>query len=245
MNILLTNDDGYFSEGIITLNQVLSEKHNTYIIAPDTQKSACSCAITVRSSISVQTISESIYSVDGFPADCVNIGLNGDLVPNIDLVISGINHGPNLGDDIHFSGTVAGARTAFVFGVSGIAISMDCLSTSDYFADAALFVSNFVEMQRNGYRAPYFFNINYPDRPAHEIHGIRYTNLGKREYRDSYTIVHHREGEMTLQLNGAIDSVDNHGSDITELRKGFITITPLTLDATDYNYLERLQLDHE
>ena len=246
MDILLTNDDGYLSEGINSLFEVLCDEHRAYIIAPDEQMSACSSAITVRSSIKVQSVSENVFSVQGFPSDCVNIGLNGKLLPKIDLVVSGINHGPNLGDDIYFSGTVAGARTAYIFGVSGIAISMDCSSSSDYFKDAAAFLLNFIrDFDRFNHQEHVLFNINYPDMPTSEILGCKYTHLGKREYRDTYRVIHRNSSEMSLQLDGTIESVENDGSDITELQKGYISITPLSLDCTDYAYLRGLKHTEE
>jgi 5'-nucleotidase len=246
MNILLTNDDGYLSEGINSLFDVLSTEHRVYIIAPDKEKSACSSAITVRSSIKMQNISENVFSVKGYPSDCVNIGLNGDILPEIGLVIAGINHGPNLGDDIYFSGTVAGARTAYIFGVSGIAISMDCLTSSDYFMDAATFLLNFIrDFDWISNQNHILLNINYPDIGTNKIPGLKYTHLGKREYQDTYKVIHRDSNEMSLQLDGTIESVENDGSDITELRKGYISITPLSLDCTDYAYLKRLKQTEE
>jgi 5'-nucleotidase len=241
MNILLTNDDGIHSRGIKSLGDVLGESHNVFVVAPHEERSACSNAITVRRDLDVQTVSENRYSVTGYPADCVNIGLNGELLPEIDLVISGINHGPNLGEDVFFSGTVAGARTAMIFGVSGIALSLDCLGDSDYFDDTARFISDYIRLLRPLIgSAPFCFNINYPDIPAQEILGVKYTYLGKRNYRDSYRIVEREGGGMRLQLNGTIESPDLDGSDVSELRRGHISVTPLKLDCTDYTHLDRL-----
>ena len=138
MKILLTNDDGFSAAGINILFDILSETHNVYMVAPLREKSACSNAITVRDSIPLRKLAPGTFAADAFTADCVNIGINGDILPDIDLVISGINHGPNLGDDIHFSGTVAGARSAVIFGKPGIAVSLDCYDQSDYFGDAGI-----------------------------------------------------------------------------------------------------------
>lgn len=241
MNILLTNDDGVNAAGLGALYDVLSENHAVFIIAPDEERSACSNAITVRRNLRINTVSGNKYSVDGLPADCVNIGLNGGLLPEIDLVISGINHGPNLGDDVHFSGTVGGARTALIFGVTGIAVSLDCLGTSDYFIDTALFVREFIKDYKRIERISHIcLNINYPDLPKSQVNGFKYTTLGKREYRDSYRMLSRNSETMQLQLNGTIHSVGREGSDVHELRNGYISITPLQLDCTDYTYLSRL-----
>ena len=239
MNILLTNDDGYNAGGILALFEVLSSRHHVFIVAPREEKSACSNAITIRNHIVVDKIEDGIFSVNGFTADCVNIGLNSGIIPPVDIVISGINHGPNLGDDVHFSGTVAGARTAFIFGVSGIAISLDCLETSSYFSEAARFLLGFldtVKLRPGSDR--YFFNINYPDLPSVEIHGEKYTTLGRRRYNDSFTVDMLDNDRMLLSMLGTIESVPIEGSDAIELRNGYISITPLTLDCTDYDYPE-------
>ena len=242
MNILLTNDDGSNSEGINTLFEIISTKHTTFIIAPDEEKSACSSAITIRSPITLKRISENKFTINGYPSDCVNIGLNSDILPSIDLVISGINHGPNLGDDVYFSGTVAGARTALIFGVSGIAISIDCFSKSEYFIDVARFVLTFItECNLHSQENPLLFNINYPDMPEGKISGVRYTTLGRRVYHDYYRIINKSDEEMTLQLDGTIDSIKSDGNDSTELQNGYISITPLTLDCTDYTLLNKIK----
>ncbi len=241
MNILLTNDDGVHARGLNTLAGVLCEQHEVYVIAPHEEKSACSSAITVRNGLGVDKHSDNRFAVEGFPADCVNIGLHSGLIPAIDLVISGINHGPNLGDDVYFSGTVAGARTAFIFGVPGIALSIDCLHTSDYFEDAARFIMKYLEpMETCHRRGAFCLNINYPDIPAHEITCMKYCRLSKRRYIDSYTITERHSGGMHLQLNGSIETDEDEFTDYYELQRGAIAVTPLTLDSTDYACMEHL-----
>ncbi len=236
MNILCTNDDGVFAEGIRSLHEILSEKHNVYLIAPSKERSACSCAITVRHEVKVESLEENVYAVDGYPADCVNIGLHTDLVPQIDLVISGINHGPNLGEDIYFSGTVAGARTAQIFGVSGLAVSLDCHGTSPRFIQAARFIADFIETNESSLiPGPLCLNINYPDIEKDTVQGVKYTCLGKRVYRDAYKINSNNDKVMSLQLVGSIVSGDISGSDVSELKNGYISITPLKIDCTDYD----------
>lgn len=238
MNILLTNDDGIDSEGLQALYEILSSDHDVCILAPVEERSACSNTITIRDNLTIRKIDDRRYSLDGFTADCVNVALNSGLLPAIDLVISGINHGPNLADDVYFSGTVAGARTAYIFGVSGIAVSLDCLTTSSCFHDAARFVRGFIgEIPRHLGTVLYFYNINYPDMPADEIRGVKYTKLGRRRYVDSYRVLEEHGPEKVLQLMGTIESPEIEGSDVSELRNGFISVTPLTLDCTDYEYL--------
>ncbi len=238
MTILLTNDDGVNAEGIKALFDILSTAHDVFVIAPEDERSACSNAITVRTSLSIHKIDDRHFAVDGYTADCVNIGLNGGFFPPFDIVISGINHGPNLGDDVYFSGTVAGARTACIFGVHGIALSLDCLDSSSYFSQASEFALHFIsDILCHTGDQPICFNINYPNIPKHEINGIKYTRLGRRKYNDTYTI--HSETGMSkiIQLSGTIESIGGDTTDVFELRNGFISVTPLSIDCSDHEFL--------
>jgi len=238
MRILLTNDDGIEAEGIQSLYRELSSKHETYIIAPDRERSACSNIFTMRDPVRINTISGNIYSINGYPADCVSLALHSGLIPGIDLVISGINHGPNLGDDVHFSGTVAAARTAVIFGKPGIAISADTQHTaSAYFNQMSKFLSEFIE--KNFPFNGQYLNINYPDLPQENIRGSMYTFLSKRFYVDTYKIVEQKsDAELIMLLNGKIETRFDSGSDSDSLGKGYISITPLTIDTTDYQALQ-------
>ncbi|MBP7582448.1 MAG: 5'/3'-nucleotidase SurE [Spirochaetes bacterium] len=238
MNILLTNDDGIDAEGMNVLFDVLSEVHDVCIVAPAEERSACSNTITIRSSMHLEKLGDRRYALDGFTADCVNVGINSGFMPVPDLVISGINHGPNLADDVYFSGTVAGARTAFIFGVSGIAVSLDCLVSSTYFTDAARFIRGFIaDISRHLGTRLYFYNINHPDLPPGDIAGVKYTKLGRRRYNDSYRVLGENGSGKEIQLMGTIESPELEGSDVTELRKGYISVTPLTLDCTNHEFL--------
>ncbi len=242
MNILLTNDDGISAEGINALYEALSERHNVFIIAPEEERSGSSNAITFKDSIFARAVAKDKFAVDGYPADCVNLGLRGDIIPRVDLVVSGINHGPNIGDDIHFSGTVGGARVAYIYGVSGIAISVNCKGKSNYFNDAARFLLKYIEesdLFTNDKCS--FLNINYPDLPGNKILGVKYSPLGRRNYNDFYKVTGRENGKINLQYNPVIGASKNDGSDISEVKKGYITITPLLLDCTDYEFLYKIK----
>jgi 5'-nucleotidase len=243
MNILLTNDDGVHAKGLNTLFNVLSEKHTVFIIAPNEEKSGSSNAMTFKNNFKIVNISKNIYAMHAYPADCVNMGLRGNLIPKVDLVISGINHSPNLGNDIYFSGTVGGARVACIYGIPGIAISMNRPGESEFFTNASRFLLNYVEnfnMFINNNCL--FLNINYPDLPENKILGIRYSCLGKRRYNDSYKVISTEGKEMKVQYNygNILGPMENEVSDISELEKGYITITPLTLDCTDHEFLRSM-----
>lgn len=236
MDILITNDDGIEAEGINILFDVLSENHNVYMIAPDKEKSACSNAITIRKNLTFKKIDKQRYTVSGYPADCASIGIHSGKIPIPDIVISGINHGPNLGDDIFFSGTVGGARTAYIFGRSGIAVSLNSREiSSPFFKDAAIFTGEFIEENENDLKSqPQLFNINYPELSPDRIKGVSFTTVGKRIYIDNYISEPVSDIEEILLLDGVIESLPIDQSDASALDSGYISITPLTIDCTDY-----------
>ncbi len=241
MKILLTNDDGIDAEGIQFLYEGLSAEHDIFLIAPDRERSACSNIFTMRDELLVTRHNENSFSVSGYPADCVSIGLHSDLIPEVDLVISGINHGPNLGDDIHFSGTVAGARTAFIFGKPSIAVSINSFhAASPFLVDTVTFLNNFIKTEfihKNIY-----LNINYPNLPSSEIKGIKYTNLSKRIYRDTYIkYLKSDPDQFGLKLEGIIETENLPWNDSYALENSFISITPMSIDSTDYNLLKKFQ----
>jgi 5'-nucleotidase len=246
MNILLTNDDGISAQGINALYEVLSKKHNVFIIAPEEERSGSSNAITFKDHIKARMIDENKFAVEGYPADCVNLGLKGNIIPKADLVISGINHGPNIGEDIHFSGTVGGARVAYIYGISGIAISINCKGKSHYFSDAADFLLKYIEESELLAKDNcMFLNINYPDLSPNKILGIKYTSLGKRNYSDFYEVTGRENERINLRYKSGTGVSENDGSDISEVMKGYITITPLLLDSTDYELLYKINNDSE
>lgn len=239
MNILLTNDDGIGAQGIRTLQEVLSRRHDVYLVAPDIEQSACSNAVTLRTPMTLHRHDARTFSLSGYPADCVNVGLHASFLPFIDLVVSGINHGPNCGDDLYFSGTVGGARTGYVFGKSAIAVSLDSYHRpSPHFLDAAEFVAGFIdEIAEDLAHRPLFFNINHPDLPARDVKGVRYTFVGKRVYNDIFELSEGNPGTVRMQSHGPIGSFEEAGADATELTRGYISVTPLLLDCTDRSYL--------
>lgn len=241
MKILLTNDDGFEAEGLQMLKRVLCSDHDIYIIAPDRERSACSNIFTMRDEVIVTDHGNKTFSISGYPADCVSLGIHSDIIPEIDLVISGINHGPNLGDDIHFSGTVAGARTAFIFGKPAIAVSIDSFhAASPYLIDTANFIKNY--LKDKPLHDAVYLNINYPNLPADEIQGIKYTHLSKRVYNDSYKkTLKTVPGQFGMKLSGTIETKNSPWNDSFALEKSYISVTPMTIDSTDYNLLGKIQ----
>ncbi len=239
MKILLTNDDGIDARGLAILHRVLSAKHRVSVIAPSHEKSGCSNAFTIRRDMTLHRHDENRFSLAGFPADCVNTGIHSGIIDDFALVVSGINHGPNLGDDTFFSGTVAGARTARIFGKPGIAISLDNHDPDDRrLEEAAGFLLSFIESLAINESAPFLLNINYPDIPENEIKGICMAPLSKRIYDDYYKISSEKNNTMTIRLEGNISAHYREGSDHDMLSRGYIAVTPLTIDNTDYQGME-------
>jgi 5'-nucleotidase len=241
MRILITNDDGIEAKGLKVLAEVLSENHDVYVVAPDQERSACSNAITVRDEIKVKKINERSFTVSGFPADCVNVGFHSGIIPEIDVVVSGINHGANLGDDLVFSGTVAGARTAYIYGKTGIAVSVDSYHmVSDYFREHAEFISDFInEIAEDINAEPHLFNINFPNISRDKIKGTVYTYSGRRKYMDSFIKNKGPGDDLFLRLDGKIESHLEEGSDTKAVADGFISINPLTISCDNADYLKR------
>ncbi len=240
MKILLTNDDGIAAEGLQFLYEGLSADHEVFIIAPDRERSACSNIFTMRDELSVTKHSGNAFSISGYPADCVSIGIHSDIIPEIDLVISGINHGPNLGDDIHFSGTVAGARTAFIFGKPAIAVSINSFhAASPFLVETGNFINNFIKTEIN--HENLYLNINYPNLPAAEIKGIKYTHLSKRIYKDTYIkYLKNDPDQFGMKLEGIIETENTPWNDSYALENSYISITPLSIDSTDYKILNTI-----
>jgi 5'-nucleotidase len=239
MNILLTNDDGIDSPGIDALFEELSHDHTVYMFAPKDQKSACSNAITIHHDLRIDFVDDRKFAVHGYPADCTNIGIHSDLCPAIDLVVSGINHGPNLGDDIHYSGTVAGARSAVIFGIPGIAVSINTYEKPEFYNQCAAYVSSFIKTHSLlHHNPPTFININYPDITSEEILGEKFTKQGRRSYIDNYIVTEKSENHISYILKGDVISDNSSNTDTAEILKNYITITPLQLDSTNYSLLE-------
>lgn len=209
MNILLTNDDGFTAKGINTLFQILSKEHNVYMIAPDSNRSAVSCHFSFFNDLTLKKEGEKIYSYSGYPTDCVIAGLKSTLLPcKIDLVISGINHGGNLGTDIIYSGTCAGARQGVLLGCPSIALSVDPLEWKEDTYKNMRFdlLSNFVLKNLNKLyeladkvKENHFVNINAKDVDKYE--GIAFSkSLCKRNYCDTIELFDQNDGTIRTKL---------------------------------------------
>ncbi len=246
MYLLLTNDDGVQSAGLLELKRALEAVAEVAVVAPDRNWSAAGHSRILFDPLTVRTLvlsdGSAVYVCDGTPSDCVALALMGVLPRRPDLVVSGINRGPNVGSDVTYSGTVAAAMEAVLFGVPAIAISLDGYSGWD-FAWAAAFAQRFVlEVARQGLPEGVLLNVNIPNRPASEIQGVAITRLGRRIYRDELELVEEREGFRRYRLGGPPPTGELiPGTDLAALAAGYVSVTPLHLDLTEHRALEALQ----
>ena len=240
--ILVTNDDGVYSPGIQMLAKRLRELDQTVIVAPDRERSAAGHSMTLHRPLLIEEIRELVYSVNGTPTDCVNIAVKGMLKEEPRLVIAGINKGPNLGDDITYSGTVAGAIEATLLGVPSFAISL--VAREDFrFADAAeIAFRTASRILEQGLAEGTLLNVNVPNIPLAEIRGIRITRLGKRIYKQMTVERVDPRGKKYYWIGGGEpDWEREEGTDFDAIDRNMVSITPLHLDLTDYASFDKLQ----
>lgn len=244
MNILITNDDGISSKGILALEKELSKKYNTFLIAPLKERSVTSMAMTVYDKLRVEKINPQHVIVDGFPVDCVNIGLHGNVFPKIDLVVSGINRGVNLGYDVHYSGTVGAARHAAIHGILSLAVSSGRIHPEDDYEKEAVFIREFLETHWSVLYTNTVYSINFPPDCVAKLENLVPAKLGVRKYFDSYTVNNIIEGISEFYLGGSeLGHLDQEGTDFRAYFSGKIPITALSLSQTHDGYLEAFSKD--
>lgn len=243
--ILVTNDDGVNSPGIRKLFSQMKKLGTAYIIAPDRERSAVSHALTMHRPLKVEKLGKNIYAINGTPTDCVAIGINKILPEKPALVVSGINRGANLGDDITYSGTVSAAIESTIMGIPAFAISLvtkDKNLTISYDAPAkiAYLIANYI--LENSLPYDTFLNVNVPDIPFKKIKGIKLTRQGKRIYDNSIHETFDPHGEKYFWIGGGSPYWE-HGedTDIQAIEENYISVTPLHLDFTNYEALKFLK----
>ena len=231
MKILISNDDGYLAEGINVLAKRLEKKHQVTIFAPTENKSASSSSLTIDRPLRPKKISESIFTIDGTPSDSSHFALCGYFKDDFDLVISGINFGPNLGDDVIYSGTVAAAIEGRFVGFPSIAISLaswDGLNFESAAKVAEVVVEN-VEFSKLSTNT--VLNVNVPDIPYKEIKGFMSTRLGSRHKSENITQDKEDQTLYWIGENGKEDK-NGPGTDFHAIKNNYVSITPLKIDLT-------------
>ncbi len=246
--ILLTNDDGIFAPGIDAIRQELEQIDGleVWAVAPDRERSASGHAITMHRPLFAQEVeipgaNSPCYAVSGTPADSAKLAIDGLLPRRPDLVISGINRGANLGTDIFYSGTVSAALEGPILGIPAIASSLDSWTSRDYRAAAQFTVRLALKVLEEGIPAGTLLNVNVPARPAGEIKGVRITKVGRRLYKDQWDKRKDPRGRTYYWLAGKLMEVDNDpDTDVRAVEEGYISVTPVQLDLTRYDQMERL-----
>jgi 5'-nucleotidase len=232
--ILLSNDDGVHAAGICALAKALRELGELFVVAPEREQSASSHRITLSGPLRHRELGDDVHAIDGTPADCVYVALNlqGLLPRRPDVVVSGINHGFNLGMDVIYSGTVAAAREAALRGLRAIAFSAaPGADFSRVAAHAAGLVERLLSLQ-TPLGAPVLMNVNYP---CEEPRGVLATRLGRRDYHDVVEARTDPRGRSYYWIGGPVSAHDSaEGADTTAVDRGYVSVTPLALEMTNH-----------
>ncbi len=235
MNILISNDDGVEGPGLIALNQALEKVANTLVVAPHINRSASSAALTLDRPLQCHTTSRGFYSVTGTPCDCIHLGSHQLSSELPDMVIAGINRGPNLGDDVLYSGTVAAAMEGRHLGFPAVAISLagdQCINYGAAADFAVKLVNNIKLLQLD---SSIVLNVNVPDLSAKQIKGVELTRLGSRHRASTIIPEKDDKGEAVYRIGPPTNPQDTGpGTDFNAVGRGYISITPLVVDFTAY-----------
>jgi 5'-nucleotidase len=237
--ILASNDDGIQSSGLARLVEALKGIDDVVVVAPDRERSAVSHALTLEQPLRADEIQPGWFAVSGTPTDCVNLALNGLLPARPWLVVSGINRGPNLGDDITYSGTVSAAMEAVLLGVPGVAFSQVGRMGFKFEAAGRFAASLVAQLKKTGLPPDTLLNVNVPDLDAPA--GFAITRQGKRRYGDAIVEKDDPRGRKYYWIGGTeLDFEDEPGTDYAAINDGLVSVTPLHLDLTNYEAMRSL-----
>jgi len=239
MKILVSNDDGYLATGIIALTDALEQVADVVVVAPDRNRSAASSSLTLHTPLRVSEVARKRYKVDGTPSDCVHLALTGFLDHEPDLVVSGINHGANLGDDVIYSGTVAAALEGRFLGLPTIAVSLVGHDLK-HFDTAGRVASELVKkIDRTGLASDVVLNVNVPNRPYDDLQGIRATRLGFRHKSEQILKDSDPYGRPIYWVGPAGKGQDaGDGTDFHAIEQGAASVTPLRVDLTRHEAVQ-------
>jgi len=243
-NILLSNDDGIHSRGLWALKEYFEEKYEVFIVAPDRERSAAGHSISLHDPIRLKVLKKGrIFSVNGTPVDAVHLALLGVVKEKIDLVVTGINNGLNLGSDVFYSGTVSSAFQAATFNIPGIAVSIDISSEPMFYESAVHYVNKIIKkLDQYPLDRGIILNVNVPNLAVTEIRGVEITKLGKRHYYDNLIEREDPKKNKYYWIEGILthDSLES-GTDVKAVHENKVSITPLRLDITAHDYVEKLK----
>lgn len=246
LRILVTNDDGVAAPGLKLLEEVArSLSDDVWLVAPETNQSGASHSLTMRRPLRIRELSRQRYAVDGTPTDCVMLALQAIVKgPPVDLVLSGINHGANLGEDVTYSGTIAAAMEATLFNVPAIALSQAAENGRRVpWATAERHAADLIRrLVTDDWPVDLLININFPDVPATKVRGYRVTAQGKRKLGDELLERIDPRGEPYVWIGGLrIDEAFQEGTDLHAVAEGYVSITPIHMDMTHRASFPRLR----
>jgi 5'-nucleotidase len=249
MHILITNDDGVQAPGILALAQALREIAQVTVFAPNRSWSTAGHSKTLHRPLRAHEVTledgATAFTTDGSPSDCVGLAVLGMVKEPIDLVVSGINNVSNMGDDLTYSGTITAAMEGVVSGIPSIAVSLDGpqkpIDVNDFRTAANIARQVVQQVAIRGLPPGILLSVNVPFLPAEQIKGFRITHLGKRDYHDVLVSREDPRGHPYYWIGGsAPTSIHEEGSDVTAVRDGYVSITPLHLDLTAYHLMDNL-----
>jgi len=244
--VLLTNDDGVNAHGLLALKQAMARIAEVVVIAPEHNWSAAGHTKTMHKPLRVNQVTlrdgTPAYTSSGSPSDCVALGVLGLLGRTPDLVISGINNGPNLGSDLTYSGTVTAAMEGLIAGIRSMAVSLDNSEGGDFEFAGEIAARLAEEFTASGLPPHILLNVNVPAIPRAEVKGLRVTRLGRRIYRDALVVRQDPYGRDYYWIGGEPpEGVMEEGTDVWAIANGYVSVTPVHLDMTDYKTLERIR----
>ena len=237
MKILISNDDGIEAQGIKTLIEYLSKDHEVVVVAPSENKSASSSSLTLNHPLKPIKIDDNIYSIDATPSDCVHLALCGFLEDDIDLVVTGINFGPNLGDDVIYSGTVAGAIEGRFLGLPSVAISLASWEGKHFESAGRVAQQVINKIHTSQLSHDTVLNVNVPDVPYEDIQGFQTTRLGKRHMSEESMQDKDNPALYWIGENGK-EADNGVGTDFHAIANNYVSVTPLQIDLTKYNEID-------
>ncbi|HEU4344292.1 MAG TPA: 5'/3'-nucleotidase SurE [Candidatus Binatia bacterium] len=239
MIILISNDDGILSDGIIALAKSLQSMGEVYTVAPDREQNSMSHALTLHRPLRVRELDAKRFAVDGTPTDCVKLALTGLLPVRPDLVVSGINKGPNLGDDIIYSGTVSAAIEGALLGIPAIAVSLVTFENFKFEAAAEFTAKLISRIGETDIPLETLLNVNVPALPKEKIKGWRVTRQGKRHYSENIVERIDPRGKKYYWIGGDnLGFAHDEGTDCMAIHEGFVSVTPLQVDLTNYKLVD-------
>ena len=242
MHILLSNDDGYLAPGLAVLAEALSKHAEIVVVAPERDRSGASNSLTLDRPLQVRRSHNGFHYVNGTPTDCVHLAVTGMLDRLPDMVISGINHGANMGDDTIYSGTVAAATEGFLLGIPSIAVSLASKAAGNYPAAAQAACDMVERFRRRPISFPVLLNVNVPDVPADQLAGTVVTRLGRRHKSEPVIRSTNPRGETVYWIGAAGDAEDaGEGTDFHAVANRMVSVTPLQIDLTHYARLESVR----